>query len=94
MERNLTEVGHVCVLIIREMGAGIVAEEWRRGGELQKYFNRSNRYYCCYCYQAKLLSNRSQLAWPLSETLAVLINIRHCPFNNIVFVLNRVEGVF
>ena len=69
-------------------------EERRRGGELQKYFNRSNRYYCCYCYQAKLLSNRSQLAWPLSETLAVLINIRHSPFNNIVFVLNRVEGVF
>ena len=66
----------------------------RSGGELQKYFNRSNRYYCCYCYQAKLLSNRSQLAWPLSETLAVLINIRHSPFNNIVFVLNRVEGVF
>ena len=23
----------------------------RRSGELQIYFNRSNRYYCCYCYQ-------------------------------------------
>ena len=65
----------------------------RRSGELQIYFNRSNRYYCCYCYQAKLLSNTSQLG-PFSETLEVVINIRHSPVNNIVFVLNRVEGVF
>ena len=89
MERNLTEVGHVCVDHTGDGGR-------RAGGaeRASKYFNRSNRYYCCYCYQAKLLSNTSQLAWPLNETLAVAINIRHSPFNNIVFVLNRVEGVF
>ena len=39
MERNLTEVGHVCVLIIREMGAGVVAEERRRGGEEESFKN-------------------------------------------------------
>ena len=80
MERNLTEVGHVCVLIIREMGAG-GAEESFKNISIDPIV-----IIVVIVIKLNLLSNTSQFPWSLNETLALLINIRHSPVNIILFL--------